>query len=180
MKSTLPNMVLSLAGIAIVAAAALAAVNSCTKSKISEGADTARMEALRAVSPEFDSHNTTTGADGLTVYNLTLGDTPAGTAVETFSDNGFSGRITILAGFDNAGTLTGYRVLQHQETPGLGAPMDTWFMPDAGHGMVVGSNAPLAVKADGGEIDAITGATITSRAFMEAINKARTAIGDER
>lgn len=36
------------------------------------------MEALRAVSPEFDSHNTTTGADGLTVYNLTLGDTPAG------------------------------------------------------------------------------------------------------
>ena len=59
MKSTLPNMVLSLAGIAIVAAAALAAVNSCTKSKISEGADTARMEALRAVSPEFDSHNTT-------------------------------------------------------------------------------------------------------------------------
>ena len=90
------------------------------------------------------------------------------------------GRITILAGFDNAGTLTGYRVLQHQETPGLGAQMDTWFMPDAGHGMVVGSNAPLAVKADGGEIDAITGATITSRAFMEAINKARTAIGDER
>ena len=71
-------MVLSLAGIAIVAAAALAAVNSCTKSKISEGADNARMEALRAVSPEFDSHNTTTGADGLTVYNLTLGDTPAG------------------------------------------------------------------------------------------------------
>ena len=79
-----------------------------------------------------------------------------------------------MAGFDADGRLTGYRVLSHAETPGLGAKMDTWFQTDK----VIGTDTDIAVRADGGDIDAITGATITSRAFTDAINRARHAFND--
>ncbi len=76
-----------------------------------------------------------------------------------------------MAGFGADGSLTGYRVLSHAETPGLGSKMDSWFMND----QVIGSSDYISVRADGGNVDAITGATITSRAFTDAINRARKA-----
>jgi electron transport complex protein RnfG len=83
-----------------------------------------------------------------------------------------------MVGIDKDGNITGYQILQTAETPGLGTKADLWFQKD-GKGCVIGMNAkdnPLFVKKDGGEVDAITAATITSRAFCDAINRAYKAI----
>ncbi len=174
MKSTLRNMVLSLGGLTAIAAAALAGVNLLTREPIEAARKAALREALEAVLPPFDNDITPdTIAPGIVAYKASLGDDYAGTAVESFSDNGFSGRISVLFGFDAEGAVTGYRVLTHSETPGLGAKATDWFAAEGTGHDIRGSRKPLRVKADGGDIDAITGATITSRAFLEALRSAR-------
>ncbi len=181
MKSSLRNMVLSLTGLTLVVGGALAGVNLLTAEPIREASRKARVDAMAAILPSFDndiSAAATDAGNGLVIYPALLGDQPVGAAVETFSDNGFSGRFTVLVGFDSQGAVSGYRVLEHSETPGLGAKMGEWFMAEGTGHDVVGSAGPLSVKADGGEIDAITGATITSRAFLEALNKARDAYNE--
>ena len=79
-----------------------------------------------------------------------------------------------MVGFDKDGNVYGYRILETHETPGLGAKADTWFQAD-GKAPVVGKHpaeAKLTVKKDGGEVDAISGSTITSRSFLQAVNDA--------
>lgn len=96
-----------------------------------------------------------------------------GAAVES-TTGGFGGDLKVLVGFDNDGNILGYTVLQHAETPGLGAKADKWFQKD-GKGDIIGKNPGkdnLTVKKDGGEVDAITASTITSRAFLSAVNLA--------
>lgn len=99
-----------------------------------------------------------------------------GVAVKSYSMNGFSGHIGVMVGLDLQGNITGYQVLAHKETPGLGSKMGIWFNNAEKPGQnVIGRNpgtAKLEVKKDGGEIDAITASTITSRAFLEALNRA--------
>lgn len=121
-----------------------------------------------------------------------------GAAVRS-SSNGFAGNISILVGFDREGSIIDYSILSHAETPGLGSKMDEWFKtlpgeeteiekpslisrfffgetPTAGGNQsIIGLNPglnPLKVSKDGGEIDAITASTITSRAFLSAVNNA--------
>lgn len=178
MKSTLRNMLLSLTGVCVITGAALAVVNIVTAEPIAAAAEASRRTAMADILPPFDndiSSTATTGPDGTTLYTALHGQEVAGCAVETFSDAGFGGRIVLLAGFDAHGALTGYRVLSHAETPGLGARMQEWFEAEGTGHDVRGSSGDIAVRADGGDIDAITGATITSRAFTEAINRARRA-----
>ncbi len=103
-----------------------------------------------------------------------------GTAVETFTDKGFSGRIRILAGFDPEGTIHDITVLEHQETPGLGDKIEKNKSYNKKTGLswisqFIGTNPSeykLLVKKDGGDVDAITAATITSRAFCDAVQRA--------
>ena len=173
MKSTLLNMILSLTTLTLLVGAALGGVNYFTTEPIAKANEAARHEAIAAILPPFDRLESQTGGE-LTVYPAFDGPDLAGLAVETYSDTGFGGRIVLMAGFDADGRLTGYRVLSHAETPGLGAKMDTWFQTDK----VIGTDKEIAVRADGGDIDAITGATITSRAFTDAINRARHAFND--
>jgi len=81
-----------------------------------------------------------------------------------------------MVGFDAEGNVTGYQILETHETPGLGAKADKWFQND-GKGSVIGLNPngnELKVKKDGGDIDAISGSTITSRAFLDIVNNAST------
>lgn len=174
MKSTLGNMVLSLTVLTALAGAALGAVNLLTAKPIEEAAKRARIEAMQAVLPTFDNDIVASAvpcADGVTVYPATFAGREVGVAVESFSENGFSGRINVLVGFDASGAITGYRILSHNETPGLGAKAVDWF--DVAPHDIKGRTGELAVNKDGGDIDAITGATITSRAFLEAVNRAR-------
>ena len=97
-----------------------------------------------------------------------------GAAIEAGNDKGFGGHLQLMVGFDSEGAVSGYQILETHETPGLGAKADQWFQKD-GKGCVVGTkpaDAPLTVKKDGGSVDAISGSTITSRAFLAIVNEA--------
>lgn len=181
MKSTMKTMVLSLTIMTAAAAAILALVKMYTTPHIAEALDRQKQEALESVLPPFSEVTGSEGDNGFTLYRATgEGGENVGVAVEAFSDAGFSNRIVILFGFDASGGLSGYKVLSHSETPGLGANMDTWFRAEGTNHNLIGSTSPLEVSKDGGSVDAITGATITSRAFLDALNKARTAAFDQQ
>jgi len=79
----------------------------------------------------------------------------------------------VLVGFDAEGNILGYTLLEHQETPGLGAKADQWFQKGQ-KGDIIGKNPAqgLTVSKDGGTVDAITASTITSRAFLLAVTNA--------
>ncbi len=144
--------------------------------------------------------------DESTLYNVyAISDSSlVGTAVVS-SDNGFGGNLTIMFGFDTTGVITGYKVLEHSETPGLGAQVTDWFKSGTGvssgggysyerkktvMNVLLGKSAASAhniigldmsagkasLSKDGGTIDAITASTITSRAFMRALKKSYSAV----
>lgn len=187
MKSTMKNMVLSLTIIASAMGGLLAWVHELTKKPIAEASTRTKNEALASVLPAYDndlsstSHEVTVAGDTrpVTLYDATLEGTPVGTAVESWTMDGFSGEITVIVGFDNDGVVTGYRVLQHAETPGLGAKANEWFRDSIGSRSILGTTQPLTLSKEGGLIDGITAATITSRAFLGAINRAREAINQQ-
>ena len=186
MKSTLLNMVLSLGIITIVAAALLAGVYSLTEEPIEVAKLQKQVEAVKAVTPDFDNDPVSEAleitpegeAQALKVFPARMGGELVGAAVESYSSQGFSGAIRLIYGFDANGTVTGYAVMEHAETPGLGAKMDEWFRSPEGKRCVIGLNpdtSNLTVSKDGGDVDAITAATITSRAFLDALNRASAA-----
>ena len=120
----------------------------------------------------------TADGDSLKIYPASKGGEFVGAAVESNTKKGFSGEIKVIVGFDKEGKLLNYSVLQHAETPGLGAKMQEWFSTDKNKQSVLGrslSAGPLKVTKDGGDVDAITAATITSRAFLDAVNRAYSA-----
>jgi len=103
--------------------------------------------------------------------------TALGTAVESEAQ-AFGGVLRILVGFDPQNTILGYTILQSSETPGLGAKADKWFQKD-GKGSIIGlspRSSNLTVKQDGGDIDAITASTITTKAFLKAVRMAYDAV----
>lgn len=184
LQSTLPNMLLSLTAICLVAGAVLAGVYEVTKDPI-EAAKIAELNAaIKAVTPDFDNdpsaeaYMAVTGeGDSLKIYPAKQGDEFVGVAVESNTKKGFGGEIKVIVGFDQAGKLLNYSVLQHAETPGLGAKMQDWFRMDKNKQSVLGRSIPdggLKVTKDDKEngVDAITAATISSRAFLDAINRA--------
>ena len=107
------------------------------------------------------------------VYPATKGGAYIGAAIEA-SAMGFGGTLRVLVGFDAEGNILDYSLLSHAETPGLGSKADSWFKK-GGKGDITGMNpgrAPLVVDKDGGQVDAITASTITTRAFLSAVNAA--------
>lgn len=185
-QSSLKNMVLSLGLITIVAALLLGGVYVLTADTIAKAELKAQIDAIGEVAPEFDNnpleemyiHKANAGTkDSLTieVYPARIGGKLVGAAVKSSSMNGFSGEITIMYGFKADGTVNNYKVLKHAETAGLGSKMQEWFRSLKGNQSVLGLNPSkdnMTVSKDGGAVDAITAATITSRAFLEALNSA--------
>ena len=174
LESTLKNMVMVLSIISVTAALALAIVNAVTTSQIekinAENLANGIKEVL-GVNAE-DSLQVETIEDTLNA-NFTYYITPQGTAVKTTS-NGFGGPIEVLVGFAEDGSVKGYKILSHSETPGLGAKASEWFQ-EGNKGNIIGLNpgtVNLTVSKDGGEVDAITASTITSRAFLNAVQQA--------
>ena len=184
LQSTLPNMLLSLTAICLVAGAVLAGVYEVTKDPIEASKISELNAAIKAVTPDFDNdpsaeaYMAVTGeGDSLKIYPAKQGDEFVGVAVESNTKKGFGGEIKVIVGFDQAGKLLNYSVLQHAETPGLGAKMQDWFRMDKNKQSVLGRSIPdggLKVTKDDKEngVDAITAATISSRAFLDAINRA--------
>ena len=173
------NMILSLTGFSIVAGGLLGWVNAATAEPIAQANAKALSDAIAVVIPGFDNNPAeeaeTVEVEGTTykIYPATQGGKPIGAAVEA-SANGFGGTLTVLVGFDTEGNIIDYSLLSHAETPGLGSKASDWFKKGA-KGDITGKNPgtqSLTVSKDGGEIDAITASTITSRAFLQAVNNA--------
>lgn len=179
LESSLKNMLLVLTGVTVISVALLAYVNQLTAAPIAEAEAQALSDAVRAVVPGFDNDpiaeqkiQEVNGVD-YAVYPATKGGTYIGAAIEA-SAMGFGGTLRVLVGFDAEGNILDYSLLSHAETPGLGSKADSWFKK-GGKGDIIGMNpgkAPLAVDKDGGQVDAITASTITTRAFLSAVNAA--------
>ena len=190
-------MLLVLTGVAVVSVALLAYVNELTMGPIAEANAKTLNEALKKVLPEFtnnpvaESDTIFSEKDGkkivdFIVYPAKNGEVQVGTAVEAKS-MGFGGELKVLVGFDAEGKICNYSLLAHAETPGLGSKADKWFgaydpakgekpiSHDESNKSILGMNpgkSPLTVSKDGGQVDAITASTITSRAFLKAVNAA--------
>ena len=178
-ESSLKNMVLILTGVAVIAGALLGYVNELTKGPIAEANAKALSDAIALVVPGFDNNPADAPEsfelNGATykIYKATKGGEFIGAAVES-SANGFGGALNVLVGFDKEGNIIDYSLLSHAETPGLGSKAADWFKKGQ-KGDITGKNpgkGALTVKNDGGEVDAITASTITSRAFLNAVNNA--------
>ena len=178
LASNFKNMVLSLTLVTVVVAVALASVYGATKDTIEEAKAREKQQALAQVLPAYESLNERQLGDYPCYDALDKDGNVLASAVETTTD-GFGGIVRVLVGFDKEDKITNYVVLEQTETPGLGTHMVEWFKnADKPNQNIVGrvANGQLTVSKDGGEIDAITAATISSRAFLEAINKAYIAL----
>lgn len=180
LESSFKNMVLVLFLVTLVSSAAVGVVNSLTSGLIEKVKIEKQVQAIRAVVPAFDNDPMTekqiVKVDGgeLEFYPAKANGQLVGTAIKTFTNNGFGGLIELMVGFTPDGSIYNYSVLSHKETPGLGSKMDTWFVKGA-KGDITGKTPGtqgLQVSKDGGKVDAITAATISSRAFLDAVNRA--------
>lgn len=183
LESSITNMVLVLVGVALITGGILAYVNHITEAPIKLQADKTLADGIKAVMggvqlsvAENDTvKQTIKGKEAVFVIHKTVDSNKQdlGVAVES-TTGGFGGDLKVLVGFDKDGNILGYTILQHAETPGLGAKADKWFQKD-GKGSIIGKNPNkdnLTVKKDGGDVDAITASTITSRAFLLAVTQA--------
>lgn len=174
-------MVLVLSAISLIAALTLASVFSLTKEPIAASKTAKQQNAIREVLPQTFDHLAEpqvvdNGDESLTINRAyDKNNQYIGAAIESSSNNGFSGKIVVMVGFDVKANIVNYSVLEQKETPGLGTKMADWFKTPKGNQNILGKNAAtanLTVSKDGGEVDAITAATISSRAFLFTIRNA--------
>lgn len=182
LKSSLTNMVVVLVACALVTGGLLAFVNHVTEGPIALQSEKTLADGIKAVmgggSLRVTSNDTIRQEMGGKTYLFVVHKTAQdgkeiGAAVES-TTQGFGGDLKVLVGFDPQGTILGYTILSSSETPGLGAKAGQWFQKD-GKGNIIGKSpakGDLAVSKDGGDVDAITASTITSRAFLKAVNQA--------
>ena len=173
LESSLKNMALALTGFSVVAGAILGWVNEVTAEPIAQANAKTLSDAIAVVVPDFDNNPAeapeTIEVDGVSykIYKATKGGEFIGAAVES-SSMGFGGELKVLVGFDVEGNIIDYSLLSQ------GSKAADWFKKGA-KGDITGKNpgeAPLVVSKDGGQIDAITASTITTRAFLAAVNSA--------
>jgi Na+-translocating ferredoxin:NAD+ oxidoreductase subunit G len=179
-ESTLGNMVLALVLITFVASASLGFIYELTKEPIAMAAVAKRNQAIGAVVPPFDNdpsgeYYTIELPEGeLVIYPAMRDGELVGAAIETFTNRGFSGEIRLMVGIRPDGTIHGIEVLEHRETPGLGDKIETG--KSGFHLQFEGENPAenfrVMIRQDGGDVDAITATTISSRAYCDAVRRA--------
>ena len=186
LSSTFFNMLMVLTAIAVISALALGFTYSVTKEAIAQVEVKRTMAALKQVLPGFDNDPNeekyiVNGYEEMEFYTAKKGGQTVGTAIKTFSDKGFNERIWLMVGFTKDNRINKIAVLRHKETPGLGTRMAERKFLSQFYGKYP-ANFNLMVKKDGGDVDALSAATITSRAFCEAAKKAYQAIveGDKK
>ena len=176
-ESSLKNMILSLVMISFIASLALGGIYLITKEPIERAIRAKRQNAIKEVLPVFDSLYSyklmpKTGKDSLGINLAYSGDTIVGTAVETYSNQGYDAtQIQLMVGFLPDGSIENISVIQQKETPGLGTKIKEPKFKDQ-FKKKNPSDFVLKVKKDGGQVDAITAATISSRAFCDAVDRA--------
>lgn len=182
MKSSLKNMVVVLFSITMIASLCVGLVNKITFEPIEKAKAENIQTALKNVLPEFEaSEEEAMTVDELPVilHTAKVGDQVVGYAVETMTTKGFSGVFRLMVGFRASGEVYNINVLEHSETPGLGSKMG-----DEGNSLLASfkdknpanMKQPLAVVKDGGDVQALTAATISSRAYVDAVVRAFNAV----
>jgi len=182
-ESTFLNMLVTLFLVTLMAAGMLGGVYSLTKEPIRLTELKRKNEAIQSVVPAFDNEPSRemekryVDGDTLYFYTARKDGNVVGTAVETFTDQGFSGTFKLMVGFRPDGTIIDIAVISHAETPGLGDKMkkDKSGFSEQFAGKDP-ANFDLSVRKDGGDVDAITAATITSRAYCDAVQRAYDAL----
>jgi electron transport complex protein RnfG len=188
-KSSFRNIFLCLFIISALLSGILGMVNYVTQEPIEQTKIQKKELAIKQVIPSFDKLREAKipvpvsqennilkkeqAADSLTMYDAYKDGQWVGSVVETFSDKGFSGRIKLMIGFLPNGNIHKIEVLEHTETPGLGDKMEVGKSDFPNQ--FLGKNPDsykLSVKKDGGDVDAITAATISSRAYCDAVETA--------
>jgi len=178
-KSSFLNLVLTLTIVTLVAGLSLGYVYQWTKEPISQAQMAKQLKAIESVVTGYDNNPvlekykvaTPDGKDSLEFFPARKGGELIGVAIKTRSGKGYSGDIFIMVGFNLTGEIQNIFVIEHKETPGLGSKMTA----PAFVNQFLGKNPDhmkLRVKKEGGDVDAITGATISSRAYSEAIQLA--------
>ncbi len=175
MPSTFVNMVMVLTVISLISALALGFTYTGTKDAIAQVEVKRTLKALKEVLPEFnnDPNGEKYAVDGcaeMDFYPAKKDGQLVGTAVRTYSDKGFSERIWLMVGFNKDNKINKISVLKHKETPGLGTKMAEPKFKDQFDGKDPATFNK--VKKDGGPVDSISAATITSRAFCDATERA--------
>lgn len=179
MKSSLKNMVIVLFVVTFVASLSVTAVYEVTKEPIALSKEKKIRDAIAAVVPEFDNNPSETkvvqqdGDEEIVIYTAKKGDEVSGYAIETYTKKGFGGEISLMVGFLSDGTIYRVETLSHNETPGLGNKIERSKSDFSVQ--FEGKNPEdfkLSVKKDGGDVDAITASTISSRAFCDAVERA--------
>lgn len=180
LASTFPNMVMVLTVVALVSSLALAFTYSGTKDAIAMVEVKRTLAALEKVLPAFDNdpnaeQYTIEGFDEYIVYPAKKEGKTVGTAIKSYTDKGFAERIWLMVGFDAEKKIHNISVLKQKETPGLGTKMKDAKFKNQFKGKDP-STFKMTVTKDGGEVDAIAAATITSRAFCEGVQGAYEAL----
>lgn len=157
-----------------------------TRHKIEANLQAARLQSVTAVLQKIPFDNDILNdqlvdvptADGLTITSIYIARQQqqlVATAFEAVTRKGYNGKIRLIVGIDSSAEVTGVRILEHQETPGLGDAIDTthsdWLL---GFEQASLSNPGIdrwAVKKDGGDFDQLTGATISPRAVVNAVKQ---------
>jgi len=180
-----PILIVPVIIITCVAGVALALVNEVTKGPIAESKKMAKAEALGAVLPAFENDPTSdlhevaldpetyteAGGNPLTFYaGRDAGGALTGWGIESAVESGYSGYFSLVFGIDPEGRVQKVQILEQRETPGLGTKVcaEDWLAQYEGKSL---ADFQFTVAKDGGDVDAITGATISSRAVSRCIEQ---------
>ncbi len=174
---------------ALVGTIPVAWLNTATAERIAENLQKARLKSINEVidASLYDNNileaqktvideQLIPGGMQATLYSARKNNVLVATVIETVAPDGYSGNIRMLIGIDPDGQLTGVRILEHRETPGLGDTIDQYHSDYLevfpGKSLDNPSANRWAVKRDGGDFDQLTGATITPRAVVQAVKRA--------
>ncbi|MCA0131564.1 RnfABCDGE type electron transport complex subunit G [Winogradskyella alexanderae] len=178
-KSTFATMVISLVMITLVSGFVLGYVNDITQEPKAKARLEKKINAIKQVLPEFDNNPiedvikipSSKFNDSIEIYPAYKNNEFIGAALSGYSNKGYNGLIKIMAGFKPDGSIQNIEVIEQKETPGLGTKLknNSFLKQFRGQNPSVFN---LDVSKDGGDVDAIAGATISTRAFNESLKMA--------
>ena len=189
----IPKSMIRAATVTVIAAVTggvlVASIFLLTREPIRENQQAVLLRSLNTVMPSehYDNdlhhdiyaatHMTLLGSEEpLPIYRARQNGIPTGAVITAIAPNGYNGAIRLLVGVDATGKILAVRVVEHQETPGLGDKIEKrksdWVDDFEGHALVDTSEQQWQVKRDGGVFDQFSGATITPRAVVSAVQKA--------
>ncbi len=173
---------------ALISTGLIAFIHLLTKDKIAEEIEAAMARRLnQIVAPSeynndvyhdcklLESSSLLGSSDPIKIYRMRHNQQNYGVFFTTTAPDGYAGKIKLLVGVYNNGTIAGVRVTEHQETPGLGDKIEieksNWIEQFKNLSLTNKDEKAWKVKKDGGEFDALTGATITPRAIIKAVHQ---------